>query len=67
MKKIKIILDNDANIIYHLSAKLMVKSQVRHKDGREFSTGVADKKRKIWVPPGIGTPAGAYDLSKKNS
>ncbi|XP_039137870.1 subtilisin-like protease [Dioscorea cayenensis subsp. rotundata] len=33
---------------------------VRHKDGREFNTGVADKKRKIWVPPGIGAPAVSY-------
>ncbi|XP_039131595.1 uncharacterized protein LOC120268224 [Dioscorea cayenensis subsp. rotundata] len=39
------------------------KSQVKCRDGKR--PGNADKKRKVWVPPGVGTPAGASDVYKK--
>ncbi|XP_039135796.1 uncharacterized protein LOC120273231 [Dioscorea cayenensis subsp. rotundata] len=39
------------------------KSQVKYRDGKR--PGNADKKRKVWVPPGAATLAGASDVYKK--
>lgn len=43
-----------------------MKSQVKHKDGKECKRpGNADGKKKVWMPQGVGAPACALDDYKK--
>lgn len=42
------------------------RSQLQQKDGRDSNKAIfPDKRRKVWLPPGGGSSAGASDMYKK--